>query len=53
MIINNISTVSNNPSVTVNNPSFVVSGITGEQVMRQIEGAFEGLMLNAYQKAMS
>lgn len=44
---------STKPNVTINYPSFVVSGITGEQVMRQIEGSFEGLMLNAYQKATS
>lgn len=48
-----VPNVSTKPNVTINNPSFVVSGITGEQVMRQIEGSFEGLMLNAYQKATS
>ena len=41
------------PNINISNPQFTVSGVTGEDVMRKIEGAFEGLMLNAYQKAMS
>lgn len=40
------------PSVTINNPQFTVSGVTGEEVMRKIEGEFEGLMLTAYQRSM-
>ncbi len=40
------------PSVTVNNPQFNVNGVTGEEVMRKIEGSFEGLMLDAYQSAL-
>ena len=40
------------PNITVNNPPFTVSGVTGEQVMRQIESQFEGLMIDAYQNAM-
>lgn len=51
--ISKITTINNEPKVTINNPSFTVSGVTGEEVMRKIEGSFEGLMLNAYQKAMS
>lgn len=53
--IEKISTFGNSqskPSVTVNNPQFTVSGVTGEEVMRKIEGSFEGLMLEAYQKSM-
>ena len=51
--IEGITKVSTNPNITITNPSFTVSGVTGEEVMRKIEGSFEGLMLNAYQKAMS
>ena len=40
------------PNVTINNPQFNVSGVTGEQVTRQIESEFEGLMLSAYQKSL-
>lgn len=40
------------PSITVNNPTFTCTGVTGEQVLRQIEASFSGLFINAYQQAM-
>lgn len=51
--ITNVSKVTQVPNITISHPSFTVTGVTGEEVMRKIEGSFEGLMLNAYQKAMS
>ena len=51
--LSNVIQRNNTPNITITNPQFTVTGVNGEQVMRQIEGAFEGLMLNAYQKAMS
>lgn len=41
------------PSVSIENVSFTCPGVTGEQVMRQIEGSFKGLFLNAYQQAFT
>ena len=51
--LTNVSKVTQVPNITISHPSFTVTGVTGEEVMRKIEGSFEGLMLNAYQKAMS
>ena len=39
------------PNLTIDNVSFNCTGVTGEQVLRQIEGSFKGLFLNAYQQA--
>lgn len=41
------------PNITISGTSFTVTGVTGEQVLKQIQGQFEGLMLNAYQSVMS
>lgn len=41
------------PSVSIENVNFTCPGVTGEQVMRQIEGSFKGLFLNAYQQAFT
>ena len=40
------------PVINIENTSFTCTGVTGEQVMRQIESNFKGLVLNAYQQVM-
>lgn len=50
--VNNIKNTNNIPTINVNNPKFECTGVTGEQVLHQIEGQFQGIFLNAYQKAM-
>ena len=39
------------PNLSIDNVTFTCTGVTGEQVLRQIEGSFKGLFLNAYQQA--
>lgn len=39
------------PNLTIDNVNFSCTGVTGEQVMKQIENNFKGLFLNAYQQA--
>ena len=39
------------PNLTIDNVNFSCTGVTGEQVMKQIESNFKGLFLNAYQQA--
>lgn len=43
---------SETPVITVNNPTFTCNGVTGEEVLHQIESSFSGLFINAYQQAM-
>ena len=50
--INNVNNVNNSPTININNPQFTCTGVTGEQVLHEIEGQFQGLFLNAYQKSM-
>ena len=47
--INN--TTNNNPVINISDVSFTVSGVTGEQVARQISDTFEGIITHAYQRA--
>lgn len=39
------------PIININNPTFQCTGVTGEEVLHQIEHEFEGLFMNAYQKS--
>lgn len=49
----NINTKQQNPPpIQIGDISFTCTGVTGEQVMQQIENQFQGLFLNAYQKSM-
>ena len=41
----------NNPVINISDVSFTVSGVTGEQVARQISDTFQGIITNAYQRA--
>ena len=50
--ISNNKTVNNNPVINVNNPTFTCTGVTGEEVLAQIEQSFTGLFTNAYQQSM-
>lgn len=54
MMTNNVNTVNNtsNPVINVTNPTFTCTGVTGEEVLRQIESQFTGLFVNAYQRSM-
>lgn len=45
-------TVNNNPIININNPTFTCTGVTGEEVLHQIEQSFAGLFTNAYQTSM-
>ena len=40
------------PVINITGTSFSVSGVTGEDVTRQISDVFEGMISNAYQRAM-
>lgn len=40
------------PIITVNNPTFECTGVTGEQVLHQIENSFAGIFTKAYQQSM-
>lgn len=51
--ISNNKTVNNNPVINVNNPTFTCTGVTGEEVLAQIQREFTGLFTNAYQQSMS
>ena len=42
----------NDASINIGDVSFTCTGVTGEQVLHQIEGQFEGLFLDAYQRSM-
>lgn len=44
---------SSTPVINVNNPTFTCTGVTGEQVLHEIESSFSGLFVNAYQKSMT
>ena len=48
----NNRTVNNNPVININNPTFTCTGVTGEEVLHQIEQSFAGLFTNAYQTSM-
>ena len=50
--INKINNINNNPTIEINNPQFTCTGVTGEQVLHEIQMQFSGLFLNAYQNAM-
>lgn len=54
--INNIPNLganrSSSPIINIQNPVFTCTGVTGEQVLKEIQGQFEGLFIDAYQKAM-
>lgn len=51
--ISNITKNSSSTTINVNGgQTFTITGVNNEQVLRQIQGAFEGLFLNAYQSAM-
>lgn len=39
------------PIINITNPMFQCTGVTGEEVLHQIERSFEGLFLNAYQQS--
>ena len=41
------------PNITVSNNTFEVVGVTGDEVIRQIENQFSGIITNAYQRAFS
>lgn len=40
------------PVININDTKFEVSGVTGEEVTRQISDTFSGIISNAYQRAM-
>ena len=50
--ISSNKTINNNPVINVNNPTFTCTGVTGDEVMHQIEQSFVGLFTNAYQQSM-
>ena len=50
--ITNSKTVNNNPVINITNPTFTCTGVTGEEVLHQIEQSFAGLFTNAYQTSM-
>lgn len=53
LVNRNIPTMANNaPIITINNPTFTCTGITGEEVLHEIESQFSGMFLNAYQQSM-
>lgn len=52
-IVNKSTNINNAPVINVTNPQFTCTGVTGEQVLREIEQSFSGLFINAYQKTMS
>lgn len=39
------------PIINITNPTFQCTGVTGEEVLHQIERSFEGLFVNAYQQS--
>ena len=50
--VSKVNNINNSPTININNPQFTCTGITGEQVLHEIEGQFQGLFLNAYQNTM-
>ena len=50
--VSKVNNINNSPTINVNNPQFTCTGVTGEEVLHQIEGQFQGLFTNAYQNAM-
>lgn len=41
-----------NPVINIANTSFTCTGVTGAEVLKQIENNFSGLLINAYQQIM-
>lgn len=50
--INNVTTNNTSTVINISGTSFNVSGVTGEAVLRTIQDQFEGMISNAYQRAM-